>query len=101
QSGPGWDGLQSQAFTDLANRAHAAGDRGVLTAGQFDQPALDHLTSSPTAPATLAAQLTSTIESKNLDGVNFDLEGEGSGDQTGLTTLITHVWTQRHALNAP
>ena len=59
QSGAGWDGLQSQAFTDLANRAHAAGDRVVLTAGQFDQGALDQLTSSPTAPATLAAQLTS------------------------------------------
>jgi Glycosyl hydrolases family 18 len=99
QSGPGWDGLQSQAFTDLANRAHAAGDRVVLTAGQFDQSALDQLTSSPTAPATLAAQLTSIIESKNLDGVNFDLEGEGSGDQTGLTNLITQVSNQLHAVN--
>ena len=55
QSGPGWDGLQSQAFTDLANRAHAAGDRVVLTAGHFDQGALDQLTSSATAPASLAA----------------------------------------------
>ncbi|HEY2565932.1 MAG TPA: glycosyl hydrolase family 18 protein [Acidimicrobiales bacterium] len=99
QSGPGWDGLQSQAFADLANRAHAAGDRVVLTAGQFDQSALDQLTSSPTAPATLAAQLTSTIESKNLDGVNFDLEGEGSGDQTGLTNLITQVSSHLHAVN--
>ncbi|HEX4217719.1 MAG TPA: glycosyl hydrolase family 18 protein, partial [Acidimicrobiales bacterium] len=99
QSGPGWDGLQSQAFTDLANRAHAAGDRVVLTAGQFDQGALDQLTSSPTAPATLGAQLISTIESKNLDGVNFDLEGEGSGDQAGLTNLITQVSNQLHAVN--
>ena len=40
---------------DLVNRAHAAGDRVVLTVNCFDQTALDHLTADPTAQATLAA----------------------------------------------
>jgi hypothetical protein len=31
------------------------------------------------------------LDAKSLDGVNFDFEGNGSGDQAGLTNLITAV----------
>ena len=31
------------------------------------------------------------LDAKSLDGVNFDFEGNGSGDQAGLTNLITSV----------
>ncbi|HEX3948040.1 MAG TPA: hypothetical protein VHW47_10055, partial [Acidimicrobiales bacterium] len=37
QSGPGWNGYQSQALVDLVDRAHAAGVRVVLTVNDFDQ----------------------------------------------------------------
>ena len=50
KSGAGWDGYNSQALADLVTRAHAAGDRVVLTVNDFDQTSLDQLTSSPTAP---------------------------------------------------
>ena len=31
------------------------------------------------------------MSAKNLDGVNLDFEGEGSGDQAGLTALVSQV----------
>jgi len=68
ESGSGWDGYQSADLAALITRAHAAGDRVVLTVNDFDQGSLDALTSSPTAPATLSAALLSAIEAKNMDG---------------------------------
>jgi Glycosyl hydrolases family 18 len=99
ESGPGWGGYQSQAFANLVTRAHAAGDRVVLTVNNFDQGQLNALTSSPTAPSTLAAALIGAITAKNLDGVNLDLEGEGRGDQAGLTNLVTLVSAALHRVN--
>ena len=99
ESGDGWVGYQSQALADLVTRAHAAGDRVVLTVNCFDQKALDQLTSSPTAPATLSAALVSAVEAKSLDGVNLDFEGTGSADQAGLTNLVSHVSTALHQVD--
>ncbi len=98
-SGAGWNGYQSQALVDLVNRAHAAGDRVVLTVNDFGQSSLNALTSSPTAATTLASALVAAVEAKNLDGVNLDLEGEGSGDQKGLTALMATVSTALHQVN--
>jgi spore germination protein YaaH len=91
ESGPGWNGFQSQDLADLISRAHAGGERVVLTVTDFGQSSLDALTSSATAPATLSAALIPLLQSKSLDGVNFDFEGNGSSDQAGLTNLITSV----------
>ena len=63
----------------------------MLTVTDFSQSSLNAVTSSPTAPATLSGTLIPLLQAKSLDGVNFDFEGEGSGDQTGLTNLITSV----------
>lgn len=98
-SGAGWNGYQSQALADLITRAHGAGDRVVLTVSCFSQSALDALTSSPSAPATLSAAVVAAIEAKNLDGVNLDFEGSGSADQQGLTNLVTQVSSAVHAAN--
>jgi hypothetical protein len=98
-SGPGWNGYQSQEFANLITRAHAVGDRVVLTATDFDQSSLTQLTSSPTAPATLSKALVAAIQAKNLDGVNLDLEGTGSADQAGLTNLVTQVSAALHGVN--
>jgi hypothetical protein len=97
QSGPGWDGYQSQALADLVTRAHAAGSRVVLTVTCFDQATLDQVTSSPAAAATLAQQVLQAVQAKNLDGVNIDFEGEGSADQVGLTALVDKVSSTMHA----
>ncbi len=88
ESGPGWNGFESQDLANLITRAHATGERVVLTVNDFGQSSLDALTSSPTAAATLAAALVPLLEAKNLDGVNFDFEGQGNADQAGLTALI-------------
>ncbi|HUC35804.1 MAG TPA: glycosyl hydrolase family 18 protein [Acidimicrobiales bacterium] len=93
RSGAGWDGYESQDLADLITRAHEAGDRVVLTASCFDQPTLDALTSNPDAPATLGSSLVSLLGAKNMDGVNFDFEGQGSQDQAGLDRLISEVST--------
>jgi hypothetical protein len=99
ESGSGWNGYESQDLVNLVNRSHAAGDRVVLTVTDFDQSSLDAITSDPNAGAELSASLISAISAKNLDGVNFDFEGEGSGDQKGLTRLITQVSHALHAAN--
>jgi Glycosyl hydrolases family 18 len=87
-SGPGWDGYQSQNFIDLIDRAHAAGDRVVITVNDFSQASLDQLATSTTAPQTLAKSLLILVKAKDLDGVNLDLEGSGSGDQVGITNIV-------------
>ena len=99
ETGSGWNGYESQELANLVTRAHAAGDRVVLTVNCFDQGALNQLTSSATAPATLSTALVAAVNAKNLDGVNIDFEGQGSGDQNGLTNLISKVSMAMHAAN--
>jgi len=98
-SGPGWDGYQSQNFIDLINRAHAAGDRVVLTVNDFSQSSLDQLATSATAPQTLAQSLLLLVKAKALDGVNLDLEGSGSADQVGITNIVQVVSQTLKAAN--
>ena len=99
ESGPGWNGYESQELSNLITRAHAVGDRVVLTVTCFDQSALDQLTSSTSAPSTLATALVAAVQAKNLDGVNLDFEGSGSADQSGLTRLVTEVSTAIHGVD--
>ncbi len=91
QSGPGWDGYQSQDLVDLVSRAHAAGDRVVLTATDFSQPSLDAMTHDPSAGRELGESLLALVEAKHLDGVNLDFEGNGSADQAGLDRLVAQI----------
>ncbi len=91
ESGSGWNGFQSQDLANLITRAHAAGERVVLTVTDFDQGSLNALTSSPTAAGTLSSTLIPLLQAKSLDGINFDFEGNGSSDQGGLTNLVTSV----------
>ena len=63
----------------------------MLTVNDFDQGSLDALTSSPTVATTLSSALVPLLQAKSLDGVNFDFEGDGSADQSGLTNLIEAV----------
>ena len=99
ESGPGWDGYESQDFIGLIDRAHAAGDRVVLTVNDFSQSSLDGLASSQSAPQTLAQNLLALVRAKSLDGVNLDLEGEGSGDQSGITNVVKVVASALRAAN--
>jgi hypothetical protein len=99
QSGPGWDGYRSQALVNLISRAHAAGDRVVLTATDFAQPSLDAITHDPGAGTVLGENLLALVQAKHLDGVNLDFEGNGSADQAGLDRLVSEVGNVLHAAN--
>jgi spore germination protein YaaH len=99
ESGSGWNGYESQALSTLITKAHAAGIRVVLTVNDFDQHSLDALTSSPVAAATLAEALIAAVQTKNLDGVNLDLEGSGNADQAGLTRLVTTASDALHQVD--
>lgn len=100
ESGPGWDGFESQALADLVARAHAAGDRVVLTVNCFSPTTLQSLTTSPQASATLASSVIAAISAKNLDGVNIDFEGGSTGDRAGFSALVTTVARAVHRANA-
>ncbi|HET6809390.1 MAG TPA: glycosyl hydrolase family 18 protein [Acidimicrobiales bacterium] len=90
-SGAGWQGYQSAELVNLINGAHAAGDRVVLSVECFSQASLDRVTSDPGAAARLAGELAHLVSSEQMDGVNFDFEGTGSGDREGLVRLIGDV----------
>ncbi len=98
-SGAGWQGYESQSFIDLIDRAHTAGDRVVITVNDFSQSSLDQLAASPTAPETLAQSLLFLVKARSLDGVNLDLEGQGSTDQAGITNLVKVVSQTLKAAN--
>ncbi len=97
QSDSGWVGYESEALADLVNRAHAADDRVVLTATCFDQQSLNELTSNPSAWSQLGTTLIQLISAKNLDGVNFDFEGQGPDDRQGLDDMIATVSSELRA----
>ncbi len=100
QSGPGWNGYESEDFVNLINAAHAAGDKVVLTANDFSEDSLYTLTHDPNAGVVLGTQLLELVQTKNLDGVNLDLEGTGSADQSGLDRLVSQVDYMLHAANS-
>jgi hypothetical protein len=99
EQGPGWVGYQSQALADLVTRAHAAGDRVVLTVTCFDQRSLDQLAGDAGAGDRLGAALVQLVVAKNLDGVNVDFEGKGSKDQLGLDRLVAGLSDTLHRAN--
>ena len=97
QSGPGWNGYQSQALSNLISRAHQAGDRVVLTVECFDQAALDRLSSDQAADAKLADGMIAAVRAKALDGLNLDFEGTGSADRAGMARLVGYLSSRLHA----
>jgi len=98
-SGAGSQGYGSQNFIDLIDRAHAAGKRVVVTVTDFSQTSLDQLALSSSAPQTLAESVLYLVKARSLDGVNLDLEGQGSGDQAGITNLVKVVSQTLKAAN--
>jgi hypothetical protein len=101
KSGGGYLGYRSQAFLDIINEAHAAGDRVVLSIRIGGQAGLNHLVTTPSARQLAITNTIDAIANKNLDGVNIDFEGYTSGlypdIQAGLTSFATEMSTQVHA----
>ena len=99
QNDAGWNGYESQALADLITRAHASGDRVVLSVECFDQSSLDRLTRDPGAQAQLADNLISAVAQKQMDGLNIDFEGLGSSDRAGMVNLVKYLSSRVRAAN--
>ena len=96
----GWQGYYSQNLVDMINRAHAAGDKVVLSVEGTGQAALnDVLTYDPSKQAALD-NIVGAIALRGLDGVNVDFEGYTSSSypniQSGLTDFMTQLSTRVH-----
>jgi len=95
----GWDGYRSAALAAFIDRAHAQGDRVVLSAECFDQGALDQLASDPGSADRLAGALGAAVKAESFDGVNLDFEGLGSADRAGMARLFRGVADDLHSIN--
>ncbi|HEX9548517.1 MAG TPA: glycosyl hydrolase family 18 protein, partial [Acidimicrobiales bacterium] len=97
---PGYTAWNSTAFTDMATRAHAAGDRVVLVVKAFDNGTICGIVYG--YGQTAITNTIQAIQSKNIDGVNIDFEGSNttcSGHaslQSGLTAFVSNLSTQVH-----
>jgi hypothetical protein len=89
RGGEGWSVLKS---TDLAlevRRAHAAGDRVLLTIFSESTPVLHSVSSSPTGTGRrLAGQTAALLHAGGFDGVDLDLEGTSTGDRSGFVSFV-------------
>jgi len=97
----GWQAFNSQNLTDMINRAHAAGDRVVLSVEGTGQAALnDVLTNAPSKQLALT-NIVNAIGYRGVDGVMIDFEGTtGSAYpniQSGLTDFMTQLSSQVHS----
>src|SRR5438105_1327355 len=97
----GWQAFNSQNLTDMINRAHAAGDKVLLSVEGTGQNALwDDLTYEPSKQLALT-NIVNAIGYRGVDGVMIDFEGYTSsaypGMQAGLTDFMTRLSTQVHA----
>jgi spore germination protein YaaH len=97
----GWNEYNGQDFVNMANSAHANGDRVVVVVKQFNKTTLNMLLSDTNAQQIAITNIIQTITDKNLDGVNIDFEpGDITGYpnmQSGLTAFMTKLNSQVHA----
>ncbi len=90
RSGNGWDDLAGPGFSSFARRAHAAGDRVLLTASADAPPLISRLLRQPaTTGRRLGAQLAALVASKGVDGADLDIEGRSAAERSRFVTFVT------------
>ena len=101
QGGGGWQGFFSQDLVNMINKAHAAGDRVLLTVRDTGEASLNDVVTYPPSTQTALANIIGAIGNRGFDGVNIDFEGYTSSTypniQAGLTDFMTQLSTQVHA----
>jgi spore germination protein YaaH len=95
KTGSHWSGWTSSHMTDVINRAHAEGVKVVLTvtmmAWDYNYTSMSALLNSSTRRTQLAAEIATTIEARNADGVNLDFEPMPNSLQDAYTTFVRDV----------
>jgi hypothetical protein len=101
QPDPGYAAWNSAQLVDLVNRAHAAGDRVVLVIKAFDNGTICSVVYGA-APAAIANTI-AAVQSKSIDGVNVDFEGDnatpcgnGQSVQAGVTGFMSQLTPKLH-----
>ncbi|MEO6798001.1 MAG: glycosyl hydrolase family 18 protein [Candidatus Dormibacter sp.] len=98
QSDQGWTGWNSNELADLINRAHGAGDRVVLVIKATNAATVNAIVTDQTATTAAITNAIAKAQSKNLDGINVDLEGQGAPTypdaQAGFTRFMQQLHTQ-------
>ncbi len=89
----GWEGLQSQQFTDMVNSAHSSNDRVVLTITVFNLTDIESIVNSTTNSQNLINNTINLVKQYNLQGVNIDFEYNPTTDGVPDTTTINNFTT--------
>ncbi|MGZ7079492.1 MAG: glycosyl hydrolase family 18 protein, partial [Thermoanaerobaculia bacterium] len=99
-SGGGWQGFYSQSLIDMINRAHAAGDRVVLSVEDTGEAPLNDILTYPPSTQAALASIIGAISVRGLDGVMIDFEGYTTPSypnlQSGYTAFLTQLSSQVH-----
>lgn len=91
-SGPGWTDLTGPGFARMVARAHAAGDRVLLTVPTADPSVISALLAHPAASAArLAGQLVPLLAADRLDGVSIDVEGRSSAERAPFVAFVADL----------
>jgi spore germination protein YaaH len=101
---PGWEGFESQAFGDLKERLQAAGVKVVLVVQRFGwsegaAQRSERLLEDRDSHDRLARQIAELVESRELDGVNLDVEPVPEELADDYVALVREVRTALDALD--
>jgi spore germination protein len=92
QSGSAWGDLTTPNLATLVMRAHAAGDRILLSVDSANGTVLDAISGSPVAASQhLLPTLEHLVKQFGFDGVNLDLEGRNGADRAGFARFVQLV----------
>lgn len=97
----GMNAWNSQAFANMVNRAHAAGDRVVVVVKQFNEASIWDIVGNASIEQTAITNIIGAIAYRNIDGVNIDFEGHEDpvnypSIQPALVNFMTMLSTQVH-----
>jgi hypothetical protein len=89
RDGEGWSALKSASLAHEVRKAHAAGDRVLLTIFSESTPVLHSVSASPTsAGSRMATQAAALLRAGGFDGVDLDLEGTSTADRSGFVKFV-------------
>ena len=99
-NGVGWSVLTSRPLALDVRRAHAAGDRVLLTIFSDSDSVLHSLAADPsTTGPRLARQMARLLRAGHFDGVDLDLEGRSSADRTGFVHFVASFSSALNSLD--
>jgi spore germination protein len=89
RTGEGWSDLSSSSLALDIAKAHAAGDRSLLTVFSESPSVIHSVAADPSvAGRRLAESLAPLLTSRRFDGVDLDIEGDSTPDRAGFVRFV-------------